>query len=276
LNFTAVIGDRPIGGAGTVNGYMGAVLGSGQPYVQVGNSDGHFQTLTYSQTVDDNAWHRVLWIFDRSANVSVVVDNGAPQGALMTAVEKSVNNLELTSLRRAGTSFAYAYGDQITIDEVIFFDHVLTPSERTADYALGLGKFYTLCDDFVDGYHMREGSGSAIASIKGLAPGTLVAMEPGDWVTGKTFPFSGMCLDWTDPIGMHANSRIRVWIYGEGTGIHKQQVATIPLGVESYALTQARGINGTWLPLSSLPGHYWVQLDAVGPSGVRSAPSNTI
>lgn len=92
------------------------------------------------------------------------------------------------------------------------------------------------------------------------------------WV-GLTVPL-GISYTWTDPVGMHANTRIRVWIYSEETGVHKQQVATIALGEEAHALTYVRVAKGRTVPIASLPGNYWVQLDAVGPSGVRTAPSN--
>lgn len=86
----------------------------------------------------------------------------------------------------------------------------------------------------------------------------------------------GVVLTWTDPTGMHANSRIRVWTYSEEAGVHKQQVAAVGLGVEAYTITHVRAAKGSLIPVSSLPGHYWCQLDVVDPAGARSGPSNAI
>lgn len=81
-------------------------------------------------------------------------------------------------------------------------------------------------------------------------------------------------LAWTDPLDALVGTMIRVWLVSLDGGAHKQLVATVALEAEVYDLCSVKGALGASFFIRNLPGHYHIQIDAVGPNGQKSPPSN--
>jgi len=124
------------------------------------------------------------------------------------------------------------------------------------------------------------GSGNALFDISGNNyHGTLRNMEPGDWVIGKVpcpAPGLGYTITWTEPAGLPAGCKVRIWVMSYDAGIHKQHIASVDIGIEQYILTNVRVAHGKTVPSLSVPGHYLVQADIIDPNGNPSPPSNTV
>lgn len=88
---------------------------------------------------------------------------------------------------------------------------------------------------------------------------------------------SGLCiirLTWVDPIEVLEGSMIRIWAVSLDGGPHKQLVASVALAAETYDIDLLRIAQGAQTNVRNLPGHYHIQIDAVGPNGQKSPPSN--
>jgi len=81
-------------------------------------------------------------------------------------------------------------------------------------------------------------------------------------------------LTWVDPLDALVGTKIRVWAVSLDGGAHKQMRAPVALAAESYPLCNLRGALGATFNVRDLPGHYHIQVDAVGPNGQKSPPSN--
>lgn len=79
---------------------------------------------------------------------------------------------------------------------------------------------------------------------------------------------------WVDPLGALVGTRIRLWGVSLDGGAHRQLMTTITLGDETAAACQIRGALGNIFNVRDLPGHYLFQIDAIGPNGQKSPPSN--
>lgn len=84
------------------------------------------------------------------------------------------------------------------------------------------------------------------------------------------------CIDltWTDPLGALEGTIIRVWLVSLDGGVHKQLFTYAPLAEEALSICGVRGALGTQFDIWDMPGHYHFQIDAVGPNGQKSPPSN--
>ncbi len=87
-------------------------------------------------------------------------------------------------------------------------------------------------------------------------------------------PNSLIGLEWTDPIDAPEDSKIRIWLLSLDSGVHRQLVWFVDLAVEVFGIVSVRIAQGALVPVSSLPGHYLVQIDCVSPRGQKSPPSN--
>ena len=79
---------------------------------------------------------------------------------------------------------------------------------------------------------------------------------------------------WVDPADALVGTRIRLWGVSLDGGAHKQLMTTFPLEDESGTACQIRAALGAIFNVRDLPGHYHFQLDAIGPNGQKSPPSN--
>jgi len=81
-------------------------------------------------------------------------------------------------------------------------------------------------------------------------------------------------LTWVDPLDALVGTHIRVWMVSLDAGVHKQLDSAAGLAEESVQLCDARIALGNVANIRDLPGHYLVQIDAVGPNGQKGPPSN--
>lgn len=93
---------------------------------------------------------------------------------------------------------------------------------------------------------------------------------------GCTWNESTCCIDitWSDPIEALVGTMIRVWIVSLDAGVHKQRITYLALAEEGCAICTVRGALGASFDIWNMPGHYHIQIDAVGPNGQKSPPSN--
>jgi len=84
------------------------------------------------------------------------------------------------------------------------------------------------------------------------------------------------CIDitWIDPVEALVGTQLRVFLVSLDGGAHKQRSTTAILAQLSYSICWARGALGASFPIRNLPGHYHIQMDAIGPNGQKSPPSN--
>lgn len=81
-------------------------------------------------------------------------------------------------------------------------------------------------------------------------------------------------LTWVDPSEVLVGSRIRIWGVSLDGGAHRQLMTTAPLEDEAASVCQIRAALGAIYNVRDLPGHYHFQIDAIGPNGQKSPPSN--
>lgn len=103
----------------------------------------------------------------------------------------------------------------------------------------------------------------------GITPPNAPTLLSGAW----DVPTCCITVAWTDPVGALVGTMIRVWAYSGNGGAHKQLVGTVALAAETYALCSIKGALGANFNVRDLPGHYLIQIDAVGPNGQKSPPT---
>lgn len=81
-------------------------------------------------------------------------------------------------------------------------------------------------------------------------------------------------LTWTDPVTPAEGFRIRVWIVSNDSGVHKQLVASVANGIQTYDIDLVNVALGIATHIDTLPGSYHIQIDAVDDYGQQSVPSN--
>lgn len=89
-------------------------------------------------------------------------------------------------------------------------------------------------------------------------------------------PYNVIQLTWVDPAEPPALGigRIRIFAVSLDGGVHRQQIANVAKGAQIYTFQKAKSAQGAENWIHNLPGHYHVQIDAVGQYGQKSAPSN--
>ncbi len=84
--------------------------------------------------------------------------------------------------------------------------------------------------------------------------------------------------DWTDPLGIPGPppnvAFIRPWILSLDSGVHRQILLYVPIGIQGGALTNVRIAGGQTTVIGNVPGHYLCQLDCIDIYGQKSPPSN--
>lgn len=81
-------------------------------------------------------------------------------------------------------------------------------------------------------------------------------------------------LVWIAPVVAPVGSMIRLWCLSLDAGVHLQVVANIALGTSFAEIDLLHIALGKSAHISSLLGHYHIQLDCVSPTGQSSPPSN--
>jgi hypothetical protein len=124
------------------NVYLGADSGDGKIDFFISGNDDPDIDLASNETVNDNAWHRVICWFDASGSGSagVQIDNHTP--ATVSTVDIFSGGAGTDSLD-VGDNF----GDSpdVDCDEVaIWKDYVLTSDDRLFDWNSGAGQTYPL------------------------------------------------------------------------------------------------------------------------------------
>lgn len=104
----------------------------------------------------------------------------------------------------------------------------------------------------------------------GITPPNAPTVLLGTW----DVPTCCITLTWTDPVAALVGTKIRVWVVSLDSGAHKQKRTALALAVEAYSLCDVRVALGSLQNIRLLPGHYHIQIDAVGPNGQKSPPSN--
>lgn len=162
-----------------------------------------------------------------------------------------------------------------------FNKDILQPGVNTL-FAGGAGVFGPdpLGDGSCQGAWMFcTGGGNTLFDISGNNyHGTLVNMEPGDWIIGHV-PCPSIPgyeqVQWTPPT-VPVGSKVRIWLQSYDANVHKQHVATVDSGVGFWIPDTVRVAQGAEVPIASMPGHYLIQADIISPGGNQSPPSNTI
>lgn len=230
-------------------------------------------------------WKHAVLTYDGSNSsngmriyVDTVVGQTIVQNVPLTGTIKTSDPLVFASLTGAPAALFKGH-----LDCIRNYNRVLTQPNVNALFNAGAGLYGA--DPFSDGscqgaWMFCTGSGITLFDISGNNyHGTLVNMEPGDWVPGKVpCPISANWIDltWTDPVIVTANSKIRVWIRSRELGVHKQLIHSVDLSEESKVIQQVRMSQGALHDVTDFPGHYLIQADVVQPNGLLSPPSNTV
>jgi len=81
-------------------------------------------------------------------------------------------------------------------------------------------------------------------------------------------------LTWVDPVDALVGTLIRVWGVSLDGGAHKQLIGAASMPDELFNVCSMKIALGASAFIRSLPGHYHFQIDAIGPNGQKSPPSN--
>lgn len=81
---------------------------------------------------------------------------------------------------------------------------------------------------------------------------------------------------WTDPAGIIAGDKIRVWITSRNGLIHKQICRIVADAVAQEDIVSFEGAGGVTVDTVDYPGDYIIQLDCVTQTGVKSGPSAAV
>lgn len=122
-------------------------------------------------------------------------------------------------------------------------------------------------------------SADALA-MGGFVDDAPVGQTPPNAVTNLAAVWNAVtcCIDltWTDPIGIHGATGIRIWLVSLDAGVHKQLVQNAVPASEAASICAVKVANGAPQNIRDLPGHYHIQLDAVNIWGQKGPPSITV
>lgn len=121
-------------------------------------------------------------------------------------------------------------------------------------------------------------------NVKARAAGAVVdILTPAMHEPALAFPITAACVagtltvSWVDP-GAGLTEFAVIWIYDKQRIVHKQLIGNALVNDETFAMTSAKGFDGTDILLTALVGNrFLVQAQTVNrDAGTRSAPSNTV
>jgi len=122
-------------------------------------------------------------------------------------------------------------------------------------------------------------SADAIA-MGGFVDDAPIGQDPPNQCTNLVATWNGATceidLTWVDPIDIHGATGIRIWLVSLDAGVHKQIVLTAVPASQAASIGAVKVANGAPQNIEDLPGHYHIQIDAVGPFGQKGPPSITV
>ncbi|KYK26282.1 MAG: hypothetical protein AYK23_03165 [Candidatus Proteinoplasmatales archaeon SG8-5] len=208
--------------------------------------DGASNVFRDSSFVSLNTWHHLAWVYnDTSGNIHFYIDGQEDYSQASVNPLRSISTLTIG--RHASNYFDGA------IDNVRLVNRVITPEE--------IWNYYNQTYDLVGEWKFSEGSGTVTEdSSQHNNYGTLVNMEPGDWIpglSGNTLVFDGVneSVDIADDPALNLSNTftIEAWIYmfnaNKWQTIVGKAIANNALGI-SYLL-KVSGSNNLQIVLSN-------------------------
>lgn len=179
----AIIGKRPTGGAGTVNGYA-LQIHSGAIRFAIDNDDGGF-LLSSAGTVNANTWHHIAVSVDRDSSTGAKIYlDGVPVGtADPTGVENSLDN---SSGFAIGMNTPNGTGNfNGIIDEAKAYNYARTPQQIVEDMNGGHPTGGSPVGSQVSYFSFDEQHGETINN-RGLVGSESVGTKGGSSTTGES------------------------------------------------------------------------------------------
>ena len=93
---------------------------------------------------------------------------------------------------------------------------------------------------------------------------------------GASYAAAKITVTWTDPAGIVAGDKIRIWLTNRQGTIHKQLNSLVLDAIQTKEIINVQGAGGVSVPVADYPGDYLIQLDCVSQTGTKGGPSNTV